>query len=505
MPSISRAARRPVAVVTGASAGVGRAIAHVLARRGYAIGLLARGRERLDAALAEVRAEGGDGIAVPTDVAVHGEVRAAARRVEEELGPIDVWINDAMVTILAPVHEIRPEEFERITHVTYLGVVWGTMVALEHMRPRDRGHIIQVGSALAHRAIPLQSAYCGAKHAERGFTDSLRSELLHDRSRILLSMAQLPAMNTPQFSWSRARLDHAPQPVPPIFDPHVAARAIVSIIGTRCREIYVGGSSLRAIVGNKIAPGLGDRLLAKAGYEGQQTDEPLDPDRPDNLFDPAPGDFGTTGPFDDRAKHFSLQARSAAAWERLASPLRPRPDFPDEIPPDAASNPAAYSRRLPVALGALVMICIAAYLAMHRAGVVDTVWEPLFGTVPPAPSRGLPLYDAWLVGAVYLLVIPAAVIGDRSRWRTMPWIAVLLALLVGPVGVASVALLVLPYLALGWAPTVCLLASLLCVLMVAPPTAEAVASLRHVWRARRDPPRSVARRFWGLSPEQRTD
>jgi NAD(P)-dependent dehydrogenase (short-subunit alcohol dehydrogenase family) len=299
---------RRVVVVTGASAGVGRATVRLLAREGAAVGLIARGREGLEAAAREVERAGGRALACPADVAKHDEVAAAATRFEAELGPIDVWINNAMATILAPLSEITPEEFRRSTEVTYLGSVWGTMAALRCMRPRDRGTVVQVGSALAYRGIPLQAPYCGAKHALQGFLESVRAELLHEGSNVRLTMVQLPALNTPQFTWARTRMPRHPQPVPPIFQPEVAAEAIVWAVSNPRRELMVGWPTVKTIVGNAAAPGVADRYLARQGYDAQQTDGPVDPERPDNLFEPVEGDCGAHGPFDDRAKTWSLQA-----------------------------------------------------------------------------------------------------------------------------------------------------------------------------------------------------
>jgi short-subunit dehydrogenase len=298
---------REIVVITGASAGVGCATAHAFAKRGAHIGLLARGTEALDAARAEVEALGGRAIAVPTDVADAEQVEKAAGAVEKELGPIDIWINNAMTTVFAPLREITPEEFKRATEVTYLGTVYGTMAALRRMLQRSRGAIVQVGSALAYRSIPLQAPYCGAKHAIRGFTDSLRSELIHDHSGIHLTMVQLPAMNTPQFSWCRTRLPRHPQPVPPIYQPEVAAEAIMWAAHHRRREVNVGSSTDKAIWGNKLAPGALDRYLAHFAYDAQQTSESVGANRPDNLFEPVQGDFGTHGIFDSVASAKSLQ------------------------------------------------------------------------------------------------------------------------------------------------------------------------------------------------------
>ncbi|MGH9470864.1 MAG: SDR family oxidoreductase [Terriglobia bacterium] len=296
-----------VVVITGASAGVGRATAKAFAERGAHVGLLARGTEGLDSAKRDVEALGGAALALPADVAHYEEVERAAEAVERELGPIDIWVNDAMTTIFAPFHEITPEEFKRATEVTYLGAVYGTMAALKRMRPRNRGCIVQVGSALAYRSIPLQAPYCGAKHAIRGFTDSVRCELRHNKSAIHLTMVQLPALNTPQFKWCRTRLPRHPKPVPPIYQPEVAARAIVWAAHHRRREVYVGNSTVKAILGNKVAPGLLDRYLGETGYDSQQTAEPVSPGRPDNLLHPVPGDAGAHGIFGDEARDCSLQ------------------------------------------------------------------------------------------------------------------------------------------------------------------------------------------------------
>ncbi len=290
-----------VVVVTGASAGVGRATARVFAEQGAHMGLLARGREGLEGARKEVEAQGGKALVVPTDVADAEAVEAAARTVEEELGPIDIWVNNAMTVVFAPFKEVSPKEFKRATEVTYLGYVYGTTAALKRMLPRNRGSIVQVGSALSYRAIPLQATYCGAKFAIRGFTDSVRTELLHDGSNVHITMVQLPALNTPQFGWSRVKLPRHPQPVPPIYQPEFAAEAIMWAAHNRRREVYVATSSVMTILGNKLVPWLADRYLARKGYGSQQTQEPVDPDRPDNLFEPVPGDHGTHGIFRDQA------------------------------------------------------------------------------------------------------------------------------------------------------------------------------------------------------------
>jgi len=296
-----------VVVVTGASAGVGRAIVREFARRGASIGLIARGKDGLEAARREVEDLGGRALVLPLDVAEADAVERAASEVERELGPIDVWINNAMVSVFSPVSEMTVEEFRRVTEVTYLGTVHGTLAALRRMRTRDRGSIVQVGSALAYRGIPLQSAYCAAKHATQGFCDSLRSELLHEGSKVRLCMVQMPALNTPQFDWVKSRLPKRAQPVPPIFQPEVAARAIFWAAHHGRREVYVGWPTIKAIVGDKLVPGYADRYLARNGYESQQTDEPADPRRPNNLWQPLPGDAGAHGRFDDRSKERSLQ------------------------------------------------------------------------------------------------------------------------------------------------------------------------------------------------------
>jgi NAD(P)-dependent dehydrogenase (short-subunit alcohol dehydrogenase family) len=305
--NISRHNPPEVVVITGASAGVGRATVRAFAERGAHIGLVARNREALEGARQEVEERGGKALVLPADVADPDQVEAAAAAVEERLGPIDVWVNNAMVSVFSPVREMTPEEYRRVTDVTYLGYVWGTLAALRRMLPRDRGSIVQVGSALAYRGIPLQSAYCAAKHAIQGFCDSLRSELIHDGSNVRLCMVQMPALNTPQFGWVKSRLPRKPQPVPPIFQPEMAADAIVWAAHHDRREIYVGWPAVKAIVGDKIAPGFADGYLARNGYESQQYDGLADPHRLDNLWEPVPGDHGAHGAFDERAKRHSLQ------------------------------------------------------------------------------------------------------------------------------------------------------------------------------------------------------
>jgi len=292
---------RTTAVITGAGAGVGRATAREFARQGCDVALLARGEERLRNAAGEVRRFGVRALPLSIDVSDAAAVDTAAERIEKELGPIDIWVNDAMVTIVAPVVEIDADEFRRVTEVTYLGQVYGTMAALKRMRPRNRGTIVQVGSALSYRAIPLQSAYCGAKFAIRGFTDSLRSELAHEGSRIRLTMVQLPAVNTPQFDWALNRMPNELQPVPPIYQPEAIAREIVRAAHEAPRELWIGHSALKAILGTMLFPQLGDRILASEGYTGQMTSEPRDKSRQNNLFTPVAGDPGARGRFDRRA------------------------------------------------------------------------------------------------------------------------------------------------------------------------------------------------------------
>lgn len=298
-----------VIVITGASAGVGRACAHAFAKEGAQIGLIARGRAGLEGAKREVEERGGQAIVLPADVSDPEAVESAAVEVERAFGPIEVWVNNAMVSVFSPVKEMTAEDFRRVTEVTYLGVVHGTLSALRRMLPRDKGAIIQVGSALAYRGIPLQAAYCAAKHAIQGFCDSLRCELIHDRSNVRLTMVQMPALNTPQFSWVKSRLQHKAQPVPPIYQPEVAAEAILYASHHNRREVYVGWPTVEAVVGNKLAAGFLDHYLAATGFQAQQTGEAADPNRPDNLWQPvdADQDHGAHGRFDSRAHPKSLQ------------------------------------------------------------------------------------------------------------------------------------------------------------------------------------------------------
>jgi NAD(P)-dependent dehydrogenase (short-subunit alcohol dehydrogenase family) len=306
-------------VVTGASAGVGRATAAAFGARGDRVALVARGEEGLEGAARDVERGGGRALILPCDVADAAAVDAAGQRAEDELGPIDVWVNDAMAAVLMFVHETDPVDFRRVTEVTYLGCVHGTMAALKRMRPRDRGVIVQVGSALSYRAIPLQASYCGAKFAIRGFTDALRTELLHEKSGVKVTMVQLPGLNTPQFTWVRTTLRRHPKPVPPIYQPEVAAEAIVDAAGNPRREVWVGGSTVITILGNKLAPWLADRYLARSNVKAQQTDWPIDPGRPDYLHAPLDeaGDRGAHGPFDGEAKPRSRQVALARLARRM--------------------------------------------------------------------------------------------------------------------------------------------------------------------------------------------
>ena len=295
-----------VVAITGASAGIARATAQLFGKRGDSVGLLARGQRGLDGAAKDVENGGGKALAIPTDVADYDQVKAAAQRVEEAFGPIGVWINVAFTSVFAPFSEIKPEEFKRVTEVSYLGFVYGTHVALDLMKPRDHGTIVQVGSALGSRSIPLQSAYCGAKHAINGFTESIRCELMHDHSKVQITVAQMPAVNTPQFSWVLSRMPDHPQPVPPIYQPEMAARGVAFAADHPKRKQYwVGDSTAATILAQKLAPALLDRYLARTGYKSQQTGQKVGPDRPHNLWEPVDGedghDHGSHGDFDAKS------------------------------------------------------------------------------------------------------------------------------------------------------------------------------------------------------------
>ncbi len=301
-----------VVVVTGATAGIGRACVRAFAAHGDTVALLARGEAGLAAAAEDVERLGARALPIETDMADYAQVSAAAARVEQELGPMDVWVNDAFTNVFAKFVDIDPDEFRRVTEVSYLGFVYGTRAALEYMLKRDRGAIVQVGSALAYRGIPLQSAYCGAKHAIQGFNESLRCELLHDGSNVRVTMVQMPAVNTPQFGWVRSRLPQRAQPVPPIYEPEVAADAVLHAAAhPERREYWVGGSTALTLAANAVAPGLLDRYLARTGFSSQETGQSKPADQPDNLERPADAgtDFGAHGSFDGRAHH-----RSAQLW-----------------------------------------------------------------------------------------------------------------------------------------------------------------------------------------------
>jgi NADP-dependent 3-hydroxy acid dehydrogenase YdfG len=311
-----------VAVITGATAGVGRATAQALARRGWSLGLLARGQKGLDATACEVEEMGARAAAVSTDVADAASVEAAAEEIERRLGPIDAWVNNAMTSVFGPFAELPLEDVRRVTEVTYLGYVHGTRAALDRMLPRDRGVIIQVGSALAFRGIPLQSAYCAAKHAIRGFDDAVRAELRHEHSTVRICEVHLPAVNTPQFRWVRSLLDREARPVPPIYQPEVAGEAIAWVLDHPRRSLWLGPSTVAAILANAIAPGVVDRYLARTGYRSQQTDDPADPMRPNNLYAPVEKDAGAHGPFDANAHDRTVQvwlARNRSALVAAAT------------------------------------------------------------------------------------------------------------------------------------------------------------------------------------------
>ena len=314
--------KREIVVITGASAGAGRAAVREFAKHGADIGLIARGTDGLEAAAREVEEYGGKALILPVDVADAVEVQRAADEVERQLGPIDIWVNNAMTSVFSPIKEMTAEEFKRVTEVTYLGYVYGTLAALKYMLPRDRGTIVHVGSALAYRSIPLQAAYCGSKHAVLGFFASLRTELIHDGSNVKTTMVQMPALNTPQFAWVRSRLPRKAQPVPPIYQPEVAARLIYHAAHhAERREWYASWSVLKAIFGNKIVPSYADHYLAKNGYDSQQYDGWEDPNRPDNLFHPLRGDYGAHGTFDCRAKSWSAEAWAESHSGALATML----------------------------------------------------------------------------------------------------------------------------------------------------------------------------------------
>ncbi len=313
--------REQTAVICGGTAGVGRATAHAFARAGFRVAVIARGEQGLSDTREELEATGAKVLAISADIADAEAVDRAAERIEAELGPIEIWVNAAMATVFGPVNKISAAEFKRVTDVTYLGFVHGTLAALRHMETRNRGTIVQVGSALSYRAIPLQSAYCAAKFAIRGFTDSLRCELIHTNSRIRLTMVQLPAHNTPQFDWSRNKMNKRPQPVPPIHTPEVAARAILRAATDAPRELWLGRASFQAIIGNMFMPGLLDRMMAKQAWSGQMTDEPVSDEQPDNLFQPVEGLHRIEGRFGKQMKDKALGLSSETVGKLAAGGL----------------------------------------------------------------------------------------------------------------------------------------------------------------------------------------
>lgn len=443
-----------VVVITGASAGVGRAVACEFAKEGARIGLIARDGDRLDAAKREVESLGAEALVLPLDVADAAAVDAAATRVEETFGPIDVWINNAMVSVFSPVRELEPDEIKRVTEVTYLGVVYGTLAALKRMLPRDRGVIVQVGSALAYRGIPLQAAYCGAKHAIQGFNDSLYSELLHDESSVRLTMVNLPAMNTPQFDWVKSRLPRRAAPVGTIYQPEVAARAIVWAADHHRREVNVAWSTTKAIVGNAFFPGYGDAYLADHGYE-QMTGEPEDPNRPHNLWQPVAGDYGAHGRFDDKARDDDwfteanlhreqvgglvaiLAGAAVAALEKSRSPQKriKREQRAANLSKELREGDSKFlrNRRRIVALSTVASASMA-FIALYQTGILKHLPEP------PLPMMNadkvdasaeayakLKMPDAVLGLGSYAATMSLAAMGGEKRHRTMPWVPLALA------------------------------------------------------------------------------
>lgn len=310
-----------VVVVTGAGAGLGRAIVQSFARRGARIGLVARGQDRLEDARREVESLGGRALVLPGDVADPRTTERAAALTESEFGPIDIWVNDAMTTVFSPFHDMSPEDFKRVTEVSYLGFVYGTLAALKRMRSRDHGTIIQVGSALAYRSIPLQSAYCGAKHAIVGFTDSIRSELIHEGSHVHITVVQMPALNTPQFSWCKSNMPRKSQPVPPIFQPEVGAEAVYWAAHQRHREVFVGWPTARAIWGQRLLPGLLDHLAARMAWDGQMYDGEVDRSQPFDLYEPVPGHQSAHGAFDSHAQTSSWELQLTTQASRIATAL----------------------------------------------------------------------------------------------------------------------------------------------------------------------------------------
>jgi short-subunit dehydrogenase/uncharacterized membrane protein len=439
---------RRVVVITGASAGVGRAVACEFAKQGARIGLIARGVDRLHAAKKEIEELGGEALVLPLDVADADAVDRAAQQVEETLGPIDIWVNNATATVFAPIKDLTPDEIKRVTEVTYLGVVYGTMAALRRMLPRDRGTIVQVGSALAYRGIPLQAAYCGAKHAIQGFDDSLYSELLHDESNVHLTMVNLPAINTPQFDWSKSKMPRRAQPVPPIFQPEVAARAIVWAADHRRRELNVGWPTTKAVVGNNFAPGYGDFYLAEHAFDDQMTGEPENPDRPNNLWEPVEEDRGAHGRFDDQALDRSIALElnlnrsrigpfAAIAISALAAALRKQRDskkaarLSEQL--RRGSNGDLRRRRGVVGLS-LVASASMALIALYQMGIIKHLPEPplrmLDADKVDASAEAYEKFnmpDAILGFGSYAATMGLAAMGGPDRVKETPWIPLALA------------------------------------------------------------------------------
>ena len=451
-------AKREVVVVTGASAGVGRAIVREFAKRGARVGLIARGPDGLEGAKRDVEELGGEALVLPLDVCDADAVERAAMQVEETFGPIDVWINNAMVSVFSPVKELQPDEIKRVTEVTYLGVVYGTMAALKRMLPRDRGVIVQVGSALAYRGIPLQAAYCGAKHAIQGFNDSLYAELLHDKSSVRLTMVNLPAVNTPQFDWVKSRLPRRAAPVGDIYQPEIPARAVVWAVDNERREVNVAWNTTKAIVGNAFFPGYGDTYLADHGYE-QMTEEPEDPNRPHNLWQPLPGDHGAHGRFDDQAKSYDwytdanlhraeIGALAAILAGALAGGLKKAANGDERKKRQQAAEEKAAelsrtlregeskslrNRRAIVALSTVASASMA-LIALYQMGIITHIPEPPLPMMDadrvdasPEAYEKFQMPDAVLGLGSYAATMSLAAMGGTDRHRTMPWIPVVLA------------------------------------------------------------------------------
>ena len=513
-----------VVVITGASAGVGRATAQSFARRGAHVALLARGQAGLEGTKRDVERLGGKALALPTDVADAAQVEAAAEAVEREFGPIDIWVNDAMTSVFSTFKEMTPEEFKRVTEVTYLGSVYGTMAALKRMLPRNRGHIVQVGSALAYRGIPLQSAYCGAKHALQGLYDSLRAELLHDGSDVHITMVQMPALNTPQFTWVKSRLPNKAQPVPPIYEPEVAAEAIYWAAHHKRRELLVGLPTFIAVQGNKLAPGSGRRCIWRRPVSSRSRRMSRKvPDRPNNLWEPvdttgsrrawplrqtraweqplpmgndalAMGDDGRRGRGRRHGRNL-LAAKAlmehkrintlAIAEHGIESHLKSEGGLQDykDAPPGWTYNPSAWSQRFPIIGIALLNGAIAAYLAVCQIWFHGAAWDPFFGNgtqrvLTSSVSQAFPVSDAALGAGAYLLEASFGVLGEAQRWRSKPWLVLSFGLLVLPLFLTSIGLMILqPIVVHAWCG-LCLVMLVGMLLMVPLALDEVIATLR---------------------------